>query len=257
MAPSEGDSNNNNDNNDDSADSKADPEGAAMAAQLFQMAQAKGVTLEEDDLLPLLDDEDDDDDDDEDDDEDDDDATTLDDSGDFAGYNDNDDRTSTTTTSTNDNLTDDQLYSEVKERVLDTAGGFVDMIRGVSDSDDDDDDDDDDSSSSTIAEKKRPYEAPLKVPDPELTAGEVVLLVLDALKHNDHPTVNKGVEILFGYSSAGSQIQNEEGLTPSEYADFLKETEYKVLFEHIAAVSTSSASWDDTTRSQSSQRKKE
>ena len=78
----------------------------------------------------------------------------------------------------------------------------------------------------------KPYEPPTKVPDSGLTAGEVVLLVLDALKHNNVPTVNRGVEILFGYSSSGSQIKNEEGLTPAEYADFLKETEYKVLFEH-------------------------
>ena len=29
-----------------------------------------------------------------------------------------------------------------------------------------------------------------------------------------------------------SSIKNEVGLTPEEYADFLKETEYKVLFNH-------------------------
>jgi hypothetical protein len=81
---------------------------------------------------------------------------------------------------------------------------------------------------------------PLTIPDSDLTAGEVVLLVLEALKNNDNPTKNKGVEILFGYSSSGSQIRNEEGLTPEEYADFLKETEYKVLFTHQEVVSRSS-----------------
>jgi hypothetical protein len=55
---------------------------------------------------------------------------------------------------------------------------------------------------------------------------------LAALLHNDVPTTNKGVEILFGYSSESSQIKTDTGLTPSEYADFLKETEYKVLFNH-------------------------
>ena len=64
------------------------------------------------------------------------------------------------------------------------------------------------------------------------------MLVLEALKNNDNPTPNKGVEILFGYSSSSSQIMNEEGLTPKEYADFLKETEYKVLFDHEEVVRT-------------------
>ena len=71
-------------------------------------------------------------------------------------------------------------------------------------------------------------------------AGEVVLLILEALKNNDNPTPNKGIEILFGYSSSSSQIMNEEGLTHNEYAEFLKETEYKVLFDHEEVVSTQS-----------------
>lgn len=50
--------------------------------------------------------------------------------------------------------------------------------------------------------------------DPELTAGEVVSLVLEALRNNDNPTPNRGVEILFGYSAPGSQIKEEDGLTP-------------------------------------------
>jgi hypothetical protein len=118
-------------------------------------------------------------------------------------------------------LTDDQIYGEMKERVLDTAGGFVELVGSAEDGDE-------------IREEEKPkeYKPPTTVPDSELTAGEVVLLVLDALLHNDVPTKNRGVEILFGYSSAGSQIKNEVGLTPAEYADFLKETEYKVLFDH-------------------------
>ena len=216
----------------DNDDMEADPEGADLAAQLFQMAQAKGVSLSEDDLM-----EDDEDDDDEDgisdmtnvpvgegsdDDDDDDDQEPNIPQGAinaFLGYDTGDVGEKL---SGQVDLTDDQLYSEVKERVLDTAGGFVDMIRGPDDGNEDDGD----------GSTPKPYEPPTKVPDSGLTAGEVVLLVLDALKHNDVPTVNRGVEILFGYSSSGSQIKNEEGLTPAEYADFLKETEYKVLFEH-------------------------
>mmetsp|Transcript_52365 Transcript_52365/g.58547 ORF Transcript_52365/g.58547 Transcript_52365/m.58547 type:complete len:169 (-) Transcript_52365:230-736(-) len=101
------------------------------------------------------------------------------------------------------------------------------MVRGPS-SDDDNDDDEGNNS-----ENKNVYVPPMTVPDSELTAGEVVLLVLTALKNNDDPSINKGVEILFGYSSSGSQIKNEEGLTPGEYCQFLKETEYKALFEHL------------------------
>jgi hypothetical protein len=215
-------------------DSVADPEGADLAAQLFQMAQAKGVTLNDDDLMEEDYDEDDEeygshgggDDDDDDDDDDQEPNIPQGAINAFLGYDTGDvgERLAGKV-----DLTDDQLYSEVKERVLDTAGGFVDMIRGPSDDDDDD--------VAGDGGTPKPYEPPTKVPDSGLTAGEVVLLVLDALKHNDVPQVNRGVEILFGYSSSGSQIKNEEDLTPAEYADFLKETEYKVLFEHGSVVS--------------------
>lgn len=193
-------------NNDDSADSADSDEGANLAAEFFQMAQQKGVQLNSDDL--------DDDDDEEDDEEDSVDSPVL----DLSDAQDADDV----------NLTDDQLYSEVKERVLDTAGGFVDYVKSARG--DDDDDDYDDQDELLLSNRPKPYTPPTTVPDPELTAGEVVLLVLQALTHNDEPTPNRGVEILFGYSSSYSQIKNEQGLTPAEYAEFLKETEYKVLF---------------------------
>ncbi len=114
---------------------------------------------------------------------------------------------------------------------------FVKGAKGDDTGDDDEEEEDDDSDSDSDGElldtsTPKPYEAPTTVPDSELTAGEVVLLVLNALLHNDVPSKNKGVEILFGYSSPGSSVKNEEGLTPAEYAEFLKETEYKVLFDH-------------------------
>lgn len=215
--------------NEDEEDSIPDPDGAQMAAQLFQMAQAKGVRLDEDDLM------DDDDDDDTDyyaaqpqgdyDDDDDEEEMNFPQGAinAFLGY---DTGNVGERLAGNVELTDDQLYSEVKERVLDTAGGFVDMVRGA----DEDYEDDEDTTT------PKPYEPPTTVPDSSLTAGEVVLLVLEALKNNDNPTLNRGAEVLFGYSSSGSQIKNEEGLTPAEYASFLKETEYKVLFEHDRVV---------------------
>lgn len=186
-------------------DEYGDQSGADLAAQFFKMAQEKGINVDSNDMLDDEEDEEEE-------------LSTISQGeinsvGEFIGGN--------------VSLTDDQLYSEVKERVLDTAGGFLELVGGAREDDDDEDDEDED------ADKvPKPYEPPTIVPDPELTAGEVILVVLDALLHNDVPTKNKGVQIFFGYSSEGSQIKNEEGLTPAEYADFLKETEYKVLFNH-------------------------
>ena len=203
----------------DDGDSKADPEGADLAAQLFKAAQAKGVSLSADDLTGEEEDEDDEDE------EDDEEEPNIPQGAinAFLGYDTGDVGEKL---AGNVSLTDDQLYSEMKDRVLDTAGGFVELVGGANEDDDDD-----------VSDSPKPYEPPATVPDAELTAGEVVLLVLQALNNNDNPTKNKGVEILFGYSSPGSQIKNEEGLTPAEYADFLKETEYKVLFDHQEVVS--------------------
>jgi hypothetical protein len=207
-------------NNEDSPDQG---EGANLAAEFFRLAQQKGIDLNANDLLEDEEEEEDDDDDDEEEEEDDEPEPNIPQGAinAFLGYDTGDvgDRLAG-----NVSLTNDQLYSEVRERVLDTAGGFVDFVKGAREDDDDEDDDEE--------EAPKVYQPPQTVPDSELTAGEVVLQVLESLLNNDNPTMNKGVEILFGYSSPGSQIKNEEGLTPAEYAEFLKETEYKVLFEH-------------------------
>ena len=216
-----------NNNNDDTNNN--DDDGAELAAAFFRTAQSKGINIDSNDLLD--DDEDDEEEDDEEDDDDDDDevepnipqgAINA-----FLGY---DTGNVGEKLAGNVTLTNDQLYSEVKERVLESAGGFVSLVRGANDDDDDDEDDEDDEDRILISGTNKPYIVPTIVPDSELTAGEVVLLVLEALRNNDTPVTNKGVEILFGYSSPGSQIKNEVGLTPNEYADFLKETEYKILF---------------------------
>lgn len=211
---------------DDDDDSSADPEGADLAAQLFQMAQAKGVSLDANDLVEDEEEEEEGAEEDGDDDEEEPNipqgAINA-----FLGYDTGDvgDKLAG-----NVSLTDDQLYSEVKERVLDTAGGFLDFVKGASDEDEEKDDE---------QNAPKEYKPPTNVPDSDLTAGEVVLQVLESLKNNDNPKKNSGVEILFGYSSSGSQIKNEQGLTADEYADFLKETEYKVLFDHQEVVSIS------------------
>jgi hypothetical protein len=214
-------SENNNNNNDD---------GASLASELFKFAQQKGISLSSDDIAY----------DDDDDDEDDDISNTNNDDDDeaeinypqgainaFLGY---DTGNVGDKLAGNVTLTNEKLYSEVKERVLDTAGGFLEYVKAASEEDDEDDDESEENGELAIP---KPYVVPTTVPDSELTAGEVVMQVLDSLLHNDEPTKNKGVEILFGYSSEGSQIKNEIGLTVSEYAEFLKETEYKVLFNHL------------------------
>jgi hypothetical protein len=233
-------------NDEDDKGNADNRDGLNLAAELFRVAQSKGISLSNTDLA-----EDDDDDDEEDDvpmvdakvDDDDDDeveanypqgAINA-----FLGYDTGDVGEKL---AGNVSLTNDQLYKGVKERVLDTAGGFLEYVRPVSDDEEDDDDDDDDLVgvggdiiTRRGSETPKPYVAPTVVPDSDLTAGEVVMQVLDSLLHNDVPTKNRGVEILFGYSSDGSQIKNEIGLTPTEYCDFLKETEYKIVFQHDGA----------------------
>mmetsp|Transcript_10100 Transcript_10100/g.14816 ORF Transcript_10100/g.14816 Transcript_10100/m.14816 type:complete len:279 (+) Transcript_10100:153-989(+) len=174
----------------DEQDTTADADGAGLAAELFKLAKERNIELDEDD-------EDWDDEEDLDDDE----AKEL-------------------------NLTDNQIDKEVKERVLETAGGFVEYVKPPSEDEEGEDE------TKEEEEKPKQYKAPTKVPDDELTAGEVVELILDALAHNDVPTKNRGVEILFGYSSSHSQIKQMDDLTPAEYADYLKEDDYKVVFEN-------------------------
>ena len=214
---------------DDDKANDNDEEGADLAAEFFKMAQEKGIGLDEGDLMEEEEEEDDDDDEEEEEEE----EVNIPQGAinAFLGYDTGDVGEKL---AGNVSLTDDQLYSEVKERVLDTAGGFVELI-GKPKDEDSDQEDIEDEREMVLGEKKgepKKYEPPETIPDSELTAGEVVILVLDALLNNDEPTKNRGVEILFGYSSPGSQIKNEVGLTPDEYAEFLKETEYKVLFEH-------------------------
>lgn len=244
----------------DDEDREAADDGMNLAAEFLKMAKAKGIELQAEDLAEDDDDDDDDEEDEEDekevsgktqletrsqqqqssqsdDDDDDDDEEEMNIPqgaiNAFLGY---DTGNVGEKLAGNVTLTNDQLYSEVKERVLESAGGFLDFVRGAEDDDDDDDLDDEDLVDEVLeitkVPSKKEYQPPLLVPDSDLTAGEVVITVLEALLHNDVPTPNRGVEILFGYSSPGSQIKNEVGLTPAEYADFLKDTEYKVLFDH-------------------------
>uniref|UniRef100_A0A6U3QMY4 Uncharacterized protein n=1 Tax=Ditylum brightwellii TaxID=49249 RepID=A0A6U3QMY4_9STRA len=212
----------------ENSDDDTNDEGSSLAAEFAALAKIRGVGLEQDELDYDDDDDDEDDDDDsstaamsEDDEDDDDDEEEVNiPEGAIAAFLDSE-------SGGDDSLSNKQVYDELRERVLESAGGFVELVGRSADDDDDDDDSE---------EQVKEYKTPTTVPDSGLTAGEVVTTVLAALQHNDIPTPNRGVEVLFGYSSPTSQIielQENDGLTPDEYAEFLKETkEYGILFDH-------------------------
>jgi len=129
-------------------DTKGDAEGADLAAQFFKMAQAKGISLDSSDYL-----------DDEGDDEDDEEEPNIPQGAinAFLGY---DTGEVGDKLAGNVSLTDDKIFSEVKERVLDTAGGFVELVGGPKEDDDDEDD-----------TSPKAYEPPSVVPDVDLTVG--------------------------------------------------------------------------------------
>ena len=66
----------------------------------------------------------------------------------------------------------------------------------------------------------------------------IKITVLSALRNNDVPKPDYGVEVLFGYSSPGSQIAEiRDVLTPAQYRDFLCESEDNmILFDHEDAI---------------------
>ena len=101
----------------DNEDSGADPEGADMAAQFFQMAQQKGVSVGAGDLDFDEDEEDEDEEEEEEEEEDDEPELNLPQGAvnAFLGYDTGDVGEKL---AGNVTLTNDQLYSEVKERVL-------------------------------------------------------------------------------------------------------------------------------------------
>mmetsp|Transcript_10332 Transcript_10332/g.20919 ORF Transcript_10332/g.20919 Transcript_10332/m.20919 type:complete len:292 (-) Transcript_10332:117-992(-) len=114
-------------------DDPENQEGANLAAELFKFAQDKGIDVSADDL------EDDEEDDELEDDDDDEEEFNIPQGAinAFLGYDTGDVGEKL---AGNVSLTDDQLYSEMKDRVLDTAGGFVELVGGAKDDDDDDDD---------------------------------------------------------------------------------------------------------------------
>mmetsp|Transcript_31574 Transcript_31574/g.53851 ORF Transcript_31574/g.53851 Transcript_31574/m.53851 type:complete len:329 (+) Transcript_31574:90-1076(+) len=198
-----------------------DDDGADLAAQFFKTVQDRSISFEADEMDDLGDDDDDD---------------TMEreySGGDNANeeLDDDDDailREYDVSGSEGTSLTNEQIYDEVKDRVFESAGAFVELTGGAATSD------------AEVGGGPMVYKPPTNVPDSGLTAGEVVELVLAALRNNDMPSPDYGVNVLFGYSSPESQIVEQietDGLTPAQYRSFLCMSEDNmVLFEHATAV---------------------
>mmetsp|Transcript_30314 Transcript_30314/g.34560 ORF Transcript_30314/g.34560 Transcript_30314/m.34560 type:complete len:315 (+) Transcript_30314:63-1007(+) len=203
-----------------SDDDTANSEGSDLAAQFFKLAKEKNIELEDD---YDVEDENDEDLDENDDGDDFDivDVETIDDSS--SGANDRETEFLDNEERKDSSLTDYQIDKETKERILETAGGFVEYVSKISEDDEGGEEKDD----------QKEYKVPTKYPDAELTAGEVVELILNALSHNDNPTENKGIEIFFAYFSDNNQIK-QIGLSHEEYAEFLKgDDTYNVVFNNL------------------------
>jgi hypothetical protein len=129
-----------------SDEDQPDADGASLAAEFLKMAQSKGIELDANEL----------------DDDDEEEEEESDDTG-IPEEEEEEDRSGLTVT-----LTDDKLYSEVKERVLDTAGGFVEFVKGAKDEDDEASEEDEEV-------KPKVYEPPSKVPGMNLRFASITV----------------------------------------------------------------------------------
>lgn len=125
--------------------------------------------------------------------------------------------------SSESSVTDDEIYGGMQDRMYSSAGSFVALNSGAD----------------YVEEGPKTYEPPTNVPDSGLNAAEVVELVLAALRNNDVPSPNFGVEVFFGYSSPGSQVAEqvaEDGMTAAQYRRFLVTSEDSLpLLQHTHA----------------------
>eukprot|EP00586_Coscinodiscus_wailesii_P010106 CAMPEP_0172490236 /NCGR_PEP_ID=MMETSP1066-20121228/20572_1 /TAXON_ID=671091 /ORGANISM="Coscinodiscus wailesii, Strain CCMP2513" /LENGTH=348 /DNA_ID=CAMNT_0013258597 /DNA_START=129 /DNA_END=1175 /DNA_ORIENTATION=- len=203
--------------NDDDA---GDEEGLNLAAQFSELLKQKGINANIDGI----------DDDDDDDEEDDDDAMRDIPRSEINVFSGRDDK-GVGKLAGNVTFTNKELYDSLKERCLESPAAFAKLTRG---DDDDNDDNDDETGAVDVGGVYKPVDVS---PDSDLTAGEVVTTILNALLHNDEPEENHGVRVLFGYSSPASILKSEDKApTVEEYADFLKTSEYKVLLEHSSVI---------------------
>lgn len=203
-------------------DDTGDEAGMNLAAQFSELIKQKGIKAELDDI-------DDDDDDDEPLDSDEEDAMRDIPRSEINVFSGRDDK-GVGKLAGNVTFTNKQLYDTLKERVLESPASFAKLVQG--------DEDDNDDSDETVGQRGSKSYEPVDVsPESDLTAGEVVTTILDALLHNDEPEENHGVEVLFGYSSPASILKSaDKAPTVEEYADFLKTSEYKTLLYHTQVI---------------------
>eukprot|EP01082_Thalassiosira_pseudonana_P013404 g11811.t1 g11811 contig6:628107-629253(+) len=193
-------------------DATTDEEGASLASEFFKIMKERNISMEGDEI-DFADAED---------------EEMESEDGDDGELDDDDDAILREYDVPNEaNVSDNQIYGEIQDRMFENAGTFVELTRGADDREREED-------------TAGVYVPPTQIPDSGLTAGEVVKLVLLALRNNDVPTVDNGVEIFFGYSSPGSQIKEQieyDGMTPSQYRAFLASSDdYLALFEHDEVV---------------------
>jgi len=125
-------------------------------------------------------------------------------------------------------FTNKELYDSLKERVLESPSTFTSLLSSPND-----DDNDEENVVGVGYQPQSSYKPPSTAPDPELTACEVITVILQALLHNDIPEPNTGIKILFSYSSSSSILGNPtKAPTIEQYVDFLKTSEYKIFFDY-------------------------
>jgi hypothetical protein len=71
-------------------------------------------------------------------------------------------------------------------------------------------------------------------PAPDQTPGEVIDAVLLALQDVDFPTENHGVELLKKYTGDGSQLADEQNVTPEILRGYFESTKYGILISWVA-----------------------
>lgn len=84
-------------------------------------------------------------------------------------------------------------------------------------------------------EARREMLANAPLPNEEQTPGEVIELVLRALRDVDWPRPNHGVEVLRNYSGPGSILSTDgEEVTASMLLDYFQSSQYSILLDWVS-----------------------
>eukprot|EP00968_Pinguiococcus_pyrenoidosus_P026762 scaffold7329_cov222-Pinguiococcus_pyrenoidosus.AAC.4 len=68
-------------------------------------------------------------------------------------------------------------------------------------------------------------------PDPALTPGLVVMSILQAMRCNDSPYENHGIEVLTRFTSSASSATDTDEPSFRKYCDFIPKSEYGILLK--------------------------